>query len=146
VTGSQEAKLDEGTTISTPTDGFSSGERCHAVVRPEKLEIEALDAGVAPSANGLPRVEGTVESSIYLGTATQIVVDLGEGVRMTVLCPNASESERQRLPGGGARVALIWDPDHMHVVRESPTDRSGSQAPERGDMEAPELEATRKGD
>jgi hypothetical protein len=64
---------------------------------------------------------------------------------MTVLCPNASEAERRRLPGGGARVALIWDPDHMHVVRESPTDRSGSQVLGRGDMKAPELEATRKG-
>jgi hypothetical protein len=38
---------------------------------------------------------------------------------MTVLVPNASEAERQRLPGGGARVALSWEPDHMHVVRES---------------------------
>ena len=38
---------------------------------------------------------------------------------MTVLVPNASEAERQRLPGGGARVALSWELEHMHVVRES---------------------------
>jgi hypothetical protein len=38
---------------------------------------------------------------------------------MTVLVPNASEAERQRLPGGGARVTLAWEPEHMHVVRES---------------------------
>ena len=38
---------------------------------------------------------------------------------MTVLVPNASEAERQRLPGGGARVALSWEPEHMHLVRES---------------------------
>jgi hypothetical protein len=61
-----------------------------------------------------------VESSVYLGTTTQIVVDLGDGVRMTVLVPNASEAERQRLPGGGARVALSWEPEHMHVVRAEP--------------------------
>jgi spermidine/putrescine transport system ATP-binding protein len=146
VSGPGEVRLDQGTMVSADTSGLSAGERCHAVVRPEKLQIEPREASVTPSANGLPRVEGTVESSIYLGTATQIVVDLGEGVRMTVLCPNASESERQRLPGGGARVVLSWEPDHMHVVRESPTDRSGSQAPGRGDTEAPELEATRKGD
>jgi hypothetical protein len=36
---------------------------------------------------------------------------------MTVLCPNHDEAERQRLPGGGVRVALSWDPEHMHVVR-----------------------------
>ena len=38
---------------------------------------------------------------------------------MTVLVPNASEAERRRLPGGGVRVGLSWEPEHMHVVRES---------------------------
>jgi len=118
VTGSQEVKLDEGTTIATSTDGFSSGDRCHAVVRPEKLRVE-MD-GNGDSRADLPRVEGTVTSSLYLGTATQIAVDLGEDVRMTVLVPNADEADRQRLPGGGARVALSWEPEHMHLVRESP--------------------------
>jgi len=87
-------------------------------VRPEKLRVELGENG-----NGRPdqpRVEGTVTSSLYLGTSTQIAVDLGEGIRMTVLVPNADEAERQRLPGGGARVALSWEPEHMHLVRESP--------------------------
>ena len=48
-----------------------------------------------------------------------MVVDLGEEVRMTVLCPNTSEAERQSLPGAGVRVVLSWEPEHMHVVRES---------------------------
>jgi spermidine/putrescine transport system ATP-binding protein len=112
-----EVRLDTGPTVRAPeTDGFRAGDRCHAVVRPEKLRIAAADG--APN-GGLPSVEGTVESSLYLGTSTQIVVDLGEGVRMTVLYPNADEAERQRLPGGGARVRLSWQPDHMHLVRES---------------------------
>jgi spermidine/putrescine transport system ATP-binding protein len=118
VTGAQEVKLDEGTTIAASTAGFSAGERCHAVVRPEKLRVEMGENGDEHS--GHPQVEGTVTSSLYLGTATQIAVDLGEGVRMTVLVPNADEAERQRLPGGGARVALSWEPEHMHLVRESP--------------------------
>jgi spermidine/putrescine transport system ATP-binding protein len=118
VTGSREVKLDEGTTIATSTDGFSSGDRCHAVVRPEKLQVELGEDGDRRADH--PRVEGVVASSLYLGTATQIAVDLGEGVRMTVLVPNADEADRQRLPGGGARVALSWEPEHMHLVRESP--------------------------
>jgi spermidine/putrescine transport system ATP-binding protein len=117
VAGSGEVKLDEGSTIATPTDGFSPGDRCHAVVRPEKLRVET--SGNGASQGDLPRVEGVVTSSLYLGTATQIAVDLGEGVRMTVLVPNADEAERQQLPGGGARVALNWEPEHMHLVRES---------------------------
>ncbi len=118
VTGSEEVKLDEGTTIATSTDGFSTGDRCHAVVRPEKLQVELGEDGDGRADH--PRVEGVVASSLYLGTATQIAVDLGEGVRMTVLVPNADEADRQRLPGGGARVALSWEPEHMHLVRESP--------------------------
>jgi spermidine/putrescine transport system ATP-binding protein len=116
VTGSQEVKLDQGATIATSTDGFATGDRCHAVVRPEKLRVEMGENGDGSGA----RVEGIVASSLYLGTATQIAVDLGEGTRMTVLVPNADEAERQRLPGGGARVALSWEPEHMHLVRESP--------------------------
>jgi spermidine/putrescine transport system ATP-binding protein len=143
VSGPGEVRLDQGTAVTADTSALHPGERCHAVVRPEKLQIEL---GGEPSANGLPRVEGTVESSIYLGTATQIVVDLGEGVRMTVLCPNASESERRRLPGGGARVALSWDPEHMHVVRESDGPSTDSNRQESGHTERGELEAAREGE
>jgi spermidine/putrescine transport system ATP-binding protein len=119
ISGPGEVRLDHGPTLRVPTDGLAPGEHCNAVVRPEKLRIEPLGTEGAPSSNGLPRVDGVVESSVYLGTATQIVVDLGGDVHMTVLVPNASEAERQRLPGGGARVSLSWEPDHMHLVRES---------------------------
>jgi spermidine/putrescine transport system ATP-binding protein len=108
-------KLDTGLEVETRVDGVGPGERCHAVVRPEKLQI--ADPG---SASGdLPGIDGVVQSSVYLGTSTQIVVALPGDVSMTVLVPNASEAERARLPGGGAPVRLSWEPDHMHVVRES---------------------------
>jgi spermidine/putrescine transport system ATP-binding protein len=119
VSGPGEVKLENGPTVRAEPDGLSSGDRCHAVVRPEKLRVETVGAEGDGAADGLPRVEGVVESSLYLGTATQIAVDLGGGVRMTVLVPNADEEERQRLPGGGAKVALSWEPEHMHLVRES---------------------------
>jgi spermidine/putrescine transport system ATP-binding protein len=141
VTGSREIKLDQGQTIATRTDGFSSGERCHAVVRPEKLRVEVGENGRGPADR--PRVEGIVASSLYLGTATQIAVDLGEGVRMTVLVPNADEAERQQLPGGGARVALSWEPEHMHLVRESPDGRASSNGT--GTADQSQLETTHGG-
>jgi spermidine/putrescine transport system ATP-binding protein len=109
---SGEVDLDAGVKIKAPVDGFSVGERCHAVVRPEKLEIDG-------GGRGHPSVEGLVESSLYLGTSTQLIVKLPDEVRMTVLVPNADEAERQRLPGGGAKVKLSWAPEHMHLVRGS---------------------------
>jgi spermidine/putrescine transport system ATP-binding protein len=146
VAGPGELRLEQGPSLPAATDGMSPGERCHAVVRPEKLRIEPLGGERAAATDGAPRVEGVVESSVYLGTATQIVVDLGDGVRMTVLVPNASEEERQLLPGGGARVALSWEPEHMHVVRESPRVDSGNDL-EAGTEAATsaELEPTRRG-
>jgi spermidine/putrescine transport system ATP-binding protein len=125
VSGTGKVQLEHGPEVAGNTGEMSAGEGCYAVVRPEKLRVELAGDGVAAS-NGLPRVEGVVESSLYLGTATQIVVGLGEDVRMTVLVPNADEAERQRLPGGGARVTLSWEPEHMHMVRESPGDLRGN--------------------
>jgi spermidine/putrescine transport system ATP-binding protein len=109
-------RLDTGLEVETAIDGLANRERCHAVVRPEKLEIQHANE---PARDGLPSVEGVVESSVYLGTSTQIVVRIPGEVSMTVLVPNASEAERARLPGGGAGVRLSWAPEHMHVVRES---------------------------
>jgi len=109
-------RLDGGLEIETDVDGLGTGERCHAVVRPEKLLIHH---SAETSANGLPSIDGVVDSSVYLGTSTQIVVRLTGQVSMTVLVPNASEAERARLPGGGASVRLSWAPEHMRVVRES---------------------------
>jgi spermidine/putrescine transport system ATP-binding protein len=126
VTGHDRVKLESGPEIEADTRSLTSGERCQAVVRPEKLRVE-LSAGEGTAANGLPRVEGVVESSLYLGTATQLVVALGGDVRMTVLVPNADEQARQHLPGGGARVALSWAPEHTCVVRES-ADGAGAAA------------------
>ena len=96
-------KLDAGVEIEAPSNGLSTGDRCHAIVRPEKLLISTN--GSAPVNPNWPAVEGQVESSVYLGTSTQIVVRLAGDVRMTVLVPNADEAERARLPGGGADVA-----------------------------------------
>jgi len=109
-------RLDAGVALDAAGNGFQDGERCHAVVRPEKLQIRTTEGSTG---DGWPSVEGTVESSVYLGTATQIVVRVAGDVPMTVLVPNADEAERGRLPGGGAKVSLTWAPEHIHLVAES---------------------------
>jgi spermidine/putrescine transport system ATP-binding protein len=120
-----ELKLDAGVTVPARAAGSSSGERVHAVVRPEKLELH--EAGSAPP-GGRASVEGTIESSLYLGTATQVVVKLADGTAMTVLVPNTDEAARQRLPGAGAQVRLAWAGEHIHIVRESAEEETSEQA------------------
>jgi len=120
--GRASVRLDSGVEIEADGNGLTDGERCHAVVRPEKLRISRPDD---PGGEGAA-VDGTVEASVFLGTSTQIVVVLEGDVRMTVLVPNADEAERARLPGGGAPVRLSWAPEHIHLVRES---RDGGSTP-----------------
>jgi spermidine/putrescine transport system ATP-binding protein len=123
-----EVELDSGVKVTTEVNGFSVGDRCHAVVRPEKLAI-GNGAGRTPS------VEGLVESSLYLGTSTQLIVRLPGDIRMTVMVPNTDEAERQNLPGGGANVKLSWAPEHMHLVRSSEGNGTGaSNAQQAGEV------------
>ena len=113
--GAAELRLDAGPTVRTPqSGGASAGERAHAVVRPEKLVL--TKAG--DSASGAS-VEGQVESSLYLGTATQMVVRLGDGTRMTVLVPNADADARRELPAAGDTARLSWSDENIHIVREA---------------------------
>ncbi len=118
-----EVELEAGVTVSAGANGLATGERCHAVVRPEKLDVRPKGEASAISGDA-QSVDGVVVSSVYLGTATQLVVELRDGARMTVLCPNTDESERQSLPGGGADVTLSWTPEHIHLVRESDSERA----------------------
>jgi len=103
-------KLDSGAVLPLAgSPGISPGARCHAIVRPEKLEVNGA---------GGAAVEGLLESSVYLGTATQLVVRMPDGASLTALVPNVGEEARRSLPSPGADVTLSWAPEHMHIVGE----------------------------
>jgi spermidine/putrescine transport system ATP-binding protein len=114
-TGTAELRLDAGVTVRTGAAGVSVGERAHAVVRPEKLQLRRAN-GAAP--DGRASVDGQVESSLYMGTATQVIVRLTDETRMTVLVPNTDEEARRQLPAAGDSARLTWSSDNIHMVRE----------------------------
>jgi spermidine/putrescine transport system ATP-binding protein len=112
-----ELRLDAGPTVRTlESGGAEAGERAHAVVRPEKL---TLAGGADSTGDGRASVEGQVESSLYLGTATQMVVRLADGTQMTVLVPNADAAARRGLPAPGDPARLTWSDENIHIVREA---------------------------
>jgi spermidine/putrescine transport system ATP-binding protein len=115
-TGTAELRLDAGVTVRTGAARVTVGERAHAVVRPEKLQLQAVN-GAGP--DGRPSVEGQVESSLYLGTATQVIVRLPDDTRMTVLVPNTDEEARRRLPAAGDGARLTWSDQNIHMVKEA---------------------------
>jgi len=116
-TGTAELKLDAGPTVRAGSTGATVGERVHAVVRPEKLQLHG--AGNGATADGGHSVEGQVESSLYLGTATQVTVRLPDDTRMTVLVPNTDEEARRRLPAAGDAARLVWSAENIHMVKEA---------------------------
>jgi spermidine/putrescine transport system ATP-binding protein len=122
--GKASVELEAGVTVEAPANGLGTGEVCYAVVRPEKLYVTPKSQTQEGRPGNEQSVEGVVASSVYLGTATQLVVELKGGARMTVLCPNTDEAERQSLPGGGADVRLSWTPEHIHLVRDSGAERA----------------------
>jgi spermidine/putrescine transport system ATP-binding protein len=120
-----ELKLDAGPTVRTADSGGASvQERVHAVVRPEKLVLSTA-AGPAPGDGA--SVEGQVQDSLYLGTATQMTVQLDDGTKMTVLVPNADAEARHELPVPGDQARLSWSADNIHVVREAAADAAGRE-------------------
>jgi spermidine/putrescine transport system ATP-binding protein len=132
--GGAELKLDAGPTVTTGSSGGASvRERVHAVVRPEKLSLSGTGESEANGAS----VEGQVESSLYLGTATQMVVRLGDGTQMTVLVPNADAQARHDLPAAGDSAQLSWSSDNIHIVRDAvggdEVPATAGETPHRGD-------------
>ncbi len=123
-TGSAELQLDAGPTVRAGAAEVAVGERAHAVVRPEKLQLYGANGAGQDSRTS---VEGQVDSSLYLGTATQVAVRLGDDTRMTVLVPNTDEEARRRLPATGDRARLTWSDESIHIVREA---AGGEQASE----------------
>ena len=115
--GTAELRLDAGPTVRAGAAGATVGERAHAVVRPEKLQLHPTNGG---GPDGRPSVDGQVESSLYLGTATQVIVKLPDGTRMTVLVPNTDEEARRRLPAAGDSARLTWSAENIHMVKEKP--------------------------
>ena len=104
-------RLDSGAIVPlAESTELAPGDRCQAIVRPEKLSVNTDGGGAG--------VTGVLESSIYLGTATQLVARMPDGASLTALVPNVDEEARKRLPAPGEDVRLSWAPEHMHLVKE----------------------------
>lgn len=113
-------RLDAGVELDTAMTRLEQGDRCHAVVRPERLRV----AGREGARGGAPGVDGTVVATVYLGSAWQVVVRLHDDVEVVVLLLNTGEDERSRLPSPGSAAHVSWSPDDLHVVRESTAEKA----------------------
>jgi spermidine/putrescine transport system ATP-binding protein len=92
-----------------PSD-CAQGAPVHLSVRPEKIWLDDLDPGMAS-------VEGTIVERVYVGTTTQVIVELAPGVRLVALEQNAARQRSDDRWEIGQRVKLGWHPEHALVLR-----------------------------
>jgi spermidine/putrescine transport system ATP-binding protein len=82
----------------------------HISVRPEKIWLGELEDGMTVH-------EGTVVERVYVGTTTQVIVELSPGVRLVALEQNTSRQRADDRWEIGERVRLGWHPEHALVLR-----------------------------
>jgi putative spermidine/putrescine transport system ATP-binding protein len=98
-------------------------------VRPEKIHLHhGTDAPVAEDC----AVRGQVVEVVYLGASTHSVVDVGDGVRLTVQQQNQQSSIDHALARRGETVVLTWRREHLVRLGRAAEQDSGDKEEEFG--------------
>ncbi len=108
--------LGEGERILASDPG-GAGERPTITVRPEWIKLASGEVGARAS-----HVGGSVLDVVYLGSVTQLIVELRTGERLTVHRLNDEVGARDPRPGDP--VTLHWAAEHSYVIGVSGEDRS----------------------
>jgi spermidine/putrescine transport system ATP-binding protein len=104
-------RLSTGLLVPAPIpDGIAPGTAVQLSVRPEKLWVDELEEGMAS-------VEGVIAERVYLGTTTQLIVELAPGSRLVALEQNTMRARSDDRWELGERVRVGWRPEHAQVLR-----------------------------
>ena len=104
-------RLSTGALVPAPVPaGVPEGAEVQLSVRPEKLLVEELEDGMAT-------VEGTIAERVYMGTATQLIVELAPGARLVALEQNTARARSDDRWELGDSVRVGWRPEHGQVLR-----------------------------
>jgi spermidine/putrescine transport system ATP-binding protein len=88
----------------------AEGAQVHLSVRPEKIWLDELEEGMVS-------VEGTIVERVYVGTTTQVIVELASGLRLVALEQNTARARADDRWEIGDSVRLGWLPEHALVLR-----------------------------
>jgi spermidine/putrescine transport system ATP-binding protein len=91
-------------------DGMAAGDQVFVCVRPEKLQL-------GRTTQGHVSIEGTIVETVYLGTATQYLVELAPDVRLVAIQNNVDVARRDSRLKRGSRLNVGWLPEHGRVLR-----------------------------
>jgi spermidine/putrescine transport system ATP-binding protein len=88
----------------------ANGSTVQLSVRPEKIVLDELT-------DDMVRIPGTVAERVYVGTATQVIVELAGGLRVVALEQNTTRARSDDRWEIGDRVTIAWHADHSLVLR-----------------------------
>jgi spermidine/putrescine transport system ATP-binding protein len=104
-------RLANGALCAAPLpEGVADGTPVHLSVRPEKI---VLDEG----GDGMVRLPGRIAERVYVGTATQVIVELEGGARIVALEQNTERARADDRWELGMPVTFGWLPEHSLVLR-----------------------------
>ena len=92
-----------------PAD-LSEGSDIQLSVRPEKVWLDELEEGMVS-------ISGTIVERVYVGTTTQVIIELEPGVRLVALAQNTARARSDDRWEIGDQVKLGWHPEHALVLR-----------------------------
>ena len=88
-------------------DNSDAGE-LEVTVRPEKIKLAAGEVAASTASS----VSGVIHDVVYLGSMTQLMVELRTGEHLVVHRLNDEGAD----PAVGERVVLHWAADHSYVI------------------------------
>jgi spermidine/putrescine transport system ATP-binding protein len=91
-------------------DGCAAGETVRIAVRPEKIALDEVEAGMVS-------LQGVVEQRVYLGMTSQVTVSLGSGARLVALEQLTYRARADDRWEPGRQVTVGWHPEHCLVLR-----------------------------
>jgi spermidine/putrescine transport system ATP-binding protein len=101
--------LDDGQRLLAPDPGgVSGGGPMTVTIRPERIKLDA------PDHDSWSRLRGAVVEIVYLGSMTQLIVELSFGERLVVHLLNDDEAGRQARSGD--MVTLGWPAEATYVL------------------------------
>jgi len=112
---------EHGHLVAGGTGSRRPGDRLQVTVRPEKISLTPLDG-----AEDCSRVRATVIDTVYLGSMTELHVELPHGERLSV---RSTDVEALDGHDPGDELTLYWRSRHAWVVGDA-------EAPERATSSA----------
>jgi spermidine/putrescine transport system ATP-binding protein len=104
-------ELGDGQRVLAPDPGGQE-RRLRATIRPERIKLDP------PDHEGWSRVGGAIADVVYLGSMTQLIVDLHPGQRLVVHLLNDDEAGRHARVGD--QVILGWPAEASYILGSGP--------------------------